>query len=172
MAAKQIILSMGKIPSFFQFYIAVDKSIWESNARELFKQLKSSGIAIHKLEENHYKPRNICLEQDILRSSSYVTSPQTPPTDIAYVAMSSRASYNSELRNGEIRTVLYFVGSNLEVKLMDGAYATQGVRSSQFEKVNDFGITSFLDIYGASSNRDELSKNVERVVRNFYQTKK
>jgi len=143
-------------------------SINDKDAAELKKSLDEI-IPDIRMEEEHYRPRNAKLEREAKRVSSNVGLPQTPPTDIAYVAMSSRAPYNSDLREGEIRRALFFSGKNLEFELRDGVYASQDTRGSP-QKANDYGITCFLELRGGLSKRKELQRNVETVIREFYRS--
>ena len=144
-------------------------SVWDKDISELKRSLDVI-IPNIEVEEEHYRPRNAKLEKEAKRVSSNVTLPSTPPTDIAYVATSSRAGYNSRLEKGEIRRGLYFTGKDLEVKLMDGAYTTSQMGRSQPKKVNDYGTTCFLAMRGAISKREELQRNVETIIREFYRS--
>ncbi len=128
-------------------------SIFDKDALELKKSLEA--IIPHlKVEEEHYRPRNIDLEKIAKRdSSSNVTLPLTPPTDIAYAAIISRVRYGSDLQCGEIRRGLYFSGKNIELELRNG----------------DFNITCALKIKGTISKRKELQRDAEKIVREFYE---
>ncbi len=164
----KITISLNNIPTMTSFYMPTRFSVWDKDALELKKSLDAI-IPNIKVEEEHYRPRNAKLEKEAKRVSSNVTLPSTPPSDIAYVAMSSRVLYNSKLQNGEIRRGLYFTTKDMEVKLIDGAYTTSQMGRSQPEKVNDYGITCFLAIKGEISKREELQRNVETIIRTFYQ---
>lgn len=167
----KIKLSLNSIPTITSFYLPTSISIWDKDALELKKKLDVI-VPNTKVEEEHYRPRNSNLEREANRVSSTIPLPQTPPSDIAYVAISSRARYNSDLRDGEVRRGLYFTGKDLEVELRDGAYTTLKIGRSQPERVNDYGITCFLEIRGALSKREELKRDVETTIREFYQSKK
>ncbi len=165
----KIKLLMNTIPTLTSVYMPTDLSLFDKDITELKRSLDLI-IPNIEVEEEHYRPRNAKLEREAKMNDSNVGLPQTPPSDIAYVAMSSRAGYNSRLEDGEIRRGLYFTGKDLEVELRDGAYTTPKVGRSKPEKVNDYGITCFLEIRGVLSKREELQRNVEKVIREFYQS--
>ena len=165
---KKITIPWAAIATVNSFYIKTAHSIWEKDAEELKKRLITITNYDLKIEEEHYKPENRKLRDEITHDS-LLTLPRTPPTDIAYVAMSTRMPYNSKLETDQIRKALYFTTKLLEIELMNGSYSKRTMTNRDVKKINNYGITCFLTNKTPIAKRETVQRNIEDVIKTFYQ---